>query len=655
MHSTTGSERTTGLPEGYVAIPVSQAETGAALRICVLVRQTPDPVAGPLVLLRDLYDAKVYLGCVTDAAERVREWLEVWVQDTQGLEASLPAHRESISNLSLDARWLKEAESFRQLGSTGCLWTGWESAHPPPTMLNVSQSRPVYLADERGTAWALCCDDAVLQAHGLPPYSTSLSRYLHQPAAGANTLFAVVTPGAPATTATKPLADVIVGAGEHLAFNAQGGLMMALDFAPLAFEEYVELLRSNSWPGIAHGKKRIMPGGVYDALIDWEQSKQIEAHLFLGSHGKAGRFLETFHLKLQLLLEVLRQARAFTENHQVPFLNLAADSFRVSLKQVGTGLPLLWTAQCSLVKPSAAFALPVETSDFSYFIRARSAGTSIYLPEGLSEPLQGSGQVRIRKVLAPEQGRTVLEGTLIPQEMIKVSPHDLLWMRLPLTSGRVDLYGHLYAAESLAQGEIRFRTLAQRFPEATVAALRASEGISFARSPFEVVPLLSSPCDLYSLGVLAVRTLLVDEKNTLGVALDEILSMARELAAGHNPEVPLGTRIRAVLEREKRYAESLGPHHLSKEVLDPETALRLLPLEFWCDTLGLLVSLFPSQGPDSFCRDYGDAPALALETVFNKPLEILEALLVRSRSLIVIDWGYNREIHSAIRQVLQSA
>jgi hypothetical protein len=38
----------------------------------------------------------------------------------------------------------------------------------------------------------------------------------------------------------------------------------------------------------------------------------------------------------------------------------------------------------------------------------------------------------------------------------------------------------------------------------------------------------------------------------------------------------------------------------------------------------------------------GDAPSLALETVFNQPLE-LETILIRSRSLIVIDWGANRK------------
>jgi hypothetical protein len=166
------------------------------------------------------------------------------------------------------------------------------------------------------------------------------------------------------------------------------------------------------------------------------------------------------------------------------------------------------------------------------------------------------------------------------------------------------------------------------------------------------VPLLSSPCDLYALGVLAVRTLLVDADTTLAVALDEVLSLARQVAAEHKAEVPLGARSRAIFDRDPRYTASLGSQRLNREGMDPAESARLIPTEVWCDTLALVVSLFPGMGPDSVCRDFGDVSSLALDMVFNRPLEELEKLLVRSRSLIVIDWNYNREIHDAIKDCL---
>ncbi|HYV31239.1 MAG TPA: hypothetical protein VEO53_09070, partial [Candidatus Binatia bacterium] len=487
---------------------------------------------------------------------------------------------------------------------------------------------------------------------GLPAYSTSLFRYWYQPCMGKESLFVPTVGGSPQSPRTRPLAEVLGDTDHHLPLNPQGGLMIAATLFPLGLEDYVDLLGGKPWKGLAHGKKHLTFDGPYRALEDWSEKQQDPKHLFLGAQGRAGRLVEIFHLKLQLIAEMVRQVRSCVSAGQLPFLNLAGDSFRVKLEHTGAGLPLLWTSNCLLVKPSDAYALPVETSDFRYFIRPRVSGASIYLPEGLSRGLQGNGSVRLRKVLPPDQDRTILEGTLVTEERLAGSPNDLVWIRLPLPSGRLDLYGHLYATEGLAQGEARFRTVPQRLPEGVAGALRAAEGVSFARSAFEVVPLLSTPCDLYSLGVLAVRTLLVDEENTLAVALDDVLSLARQVAAEHKPDVPLAERLQMIFEKDNRYPASLGPHRLTRQEIDAPEAFQWLPPELWYDTLGAVIRLFPGLGPDSICRDFGDVPALALETVFNQPLEAFEKLLLRSRSLIVLDWNLNREIHTAIKSYL---
>src|SRR5882672_3313324 len=126
-------------PEGYRAIPVNECDQGAPLRLCVLVRQTPDPVAGHFVMLRDLHDSVVYLGCVTDVSGTVREWIELWVQSVDGLEASLPAQRETFCNHALDTRWKRNAEQLRGLNPDCLLQTGWESSHPLPSFLDLGR------------------------------------------------------------------------------------------------------------------------------------------------------------------------------------------------------------------------------------------------------------------------------------------------------------------------------------------------------------------------------------------------------------------------------------------------------------------------------------------------------------------------------------
>lgn len=639
---------TSRIPEGYLAIPVHAAGE-SPLRLCVLARQQPDSVAGYFVLLRELHDARVYAGCVTDAGGRLREWVELWVQNVDGLDASLPAYRETFSNHALDQRWQNHADSLAAVAPENFLQTGWEAQHPRPTFLDLSKAAPVF-PGEGGDRWELCRDDRLLQEAGLPAYGTSLFRYLYQPARGSNTGFIPTVAGAPENAVTTPLATATQN--HHLAFNAQSGLMLATALSPIPYDDYADLLGGKPWKGIEHGKKTLAFDGVYRTLGDWQEIQQNGAHLFLGAHGRTGRLVETFHLKLQLFLDAVRLARAFVQRQQLPFLNLAADSFRVGLQDVGGKLPYLWTARCALVKPSHAYALPIEAGEFRHFIRARVPGTSVYLPEGLSGALQGSGSVRIRKVLPPEQGRTTLEGTLVLQEKLTASPNDLLWIRLPLPGGRVDLYGHLYQTESLAQGEARFRTIPQQLPESAVKALTSAEGVSFARSPFEIVPLLSTPCDLYALAVLGVRTFLVNEGNSLALALDEMLSLARQVGAEHNADVPLPQRVAKVLRNETRFAESLSPRRLLREEAQGTDMLKVVPRELWEALLAAIVRMFPGLGPDSVCKDFGDARALALETVFDAPLRELEQILLRSRSLIVIDWTYNREVNAAIDKFL---
>ena len=654
MSGKTNNTVTSRVPEGFLAIPIHALTPAAPLRLCVLVRRTPDPVAGHFVLLRDLPEAMVYLGCIADADNRLREWIELWVQNVDGLDASLPAFREAFSNRTLDQRWAQQVETLTALDPAGALHTGWEEKHPQPCFLDLAQAGAVHPSDATG-AWELCQNDAALEGAGLPSFGHSLFRYLWQPAAGAAARFVPVTAAAPTSSRTVSLTEAVSVSAGHLPFNPQGGLLMASTFAPFGFDEYADLLGGKPWKGLEQGKRHLVFDGVYQGLDDWANIQQSGAHLFLGAKGQAGRFVETFHLKLQLVTALVRTVRTMTEQHQRPFLNLAADSFRVRLQSIGTQLPLFWTAKLVLAKTGGAFALPVEDTDSRYFIRARVEGASIYLPEGIGASMQGLGSVRLRQVLPPEGGRTVIEGTLVLQERQNFSQHDLFWIRLPLPTGRVDLYGHLYSAESLARGEVRFRTVGQTFSDAVLKALKGAEGASFPRSPFEVVPLLSSPCDLYSLGVLAARALLVNDQNPLPVALDELQSLARQVAAEHDTSQPLGQRVRTIVERETRFLDTLGPHRLVQEALDPKQAFNFLPEELWYDTLAALVRFFPGVGPDSACKDFGDVPAFALESVFNTPLADLEKLLVRSRSLIVIDWNANREINSVIANFLKAA
>jgi hypothetical protein len=638
------------IPDGYVAIPIGAEQMASPLRVCVLARCEPDPVAGHIVVLRDLIDAHVLLGCVLDAGGQIQQWVEVWVQNLDALANTVTACREALSNKILDDRWQRHYQLMQEVDGAAVVTTGFEAVHPLPAFLDLSKLEPVHPVDGvTGAPWILCQDDALLGRKGLPPYNTTLHRYLYLPKEGEEALFVPVTPEAPMNSSTRSLADVMRDYRGVVPLNPAGGLMLVRKFNPVGYEAFVDLLSGGSWDGVLHGRTPVVAGVGPRDLNETDPGLPLGGRLFMGAHGRWGRIVETLHLKFRLLADAVAAVRAAALQHQRPLLNLCAESFQVELGQAGRGLPFLWTARGVLADPGDAVALPIVASDTRYYLRAGGGAISVYRPASAGAVVRGRGTVRIRQVVLGTRDQTVIEGTFETQEKIDTGHMDLLWMRVNLAQGRMDLYAYLDRESALATGEIRFRTVGQRLREAEVATLRSAEGVPLRDTPFEIVPLLSTPCDLYSLGVLAVRTLLVNSKTTLPVALDELLSLAHQVAVDYDGSTPMSRRVQRLFDGDKRWVMSLGPQRLTHDEVAPEDAFDLVPTDLWWDTLGMIVRMFPGIGPDSTCRDFGDAPVGGLHRIFERALSDLDSLLLRTRSLIVIDWRFNREIFAVIR------
>ena len=160
---------------------------------------------------------------------------------------------------------------------------------------------------------------------------------------------------------------------------------------------------------------------------------------------------------------------------------------------------------------------------------------------------------------------------------------------------------------------VGFALYRRSFQQHVGLAIRSAEGVRFPNVPFETLPMRSSPADLYALAVIAVRILLVNDENTLAIALDEIQSLAQTVADKDPQGVELSTRLRDVTTSDSRWSASLGPHTLlNPQALTPEEALTYLPDGLWWDTIAMLIQCFPGATRDSFAADLGDAPPLAL-------------------------------------------
>ncbi len=541
------------------------------------------------------------------------------------------------------------ATAFRASDGAAFIETGWEKTPPRPSFLNPATGQVEHPTSAHGQPLRLWTSDAELQSVGLPAYSGSLHRYWsHASRAGEPSAFHAATARAPRPGSVRSRQDAQGASGEPL--NPEGGLMMVRRHAPLSLDDYLDLLDGKSWPGVAPGAglESCSPAPAGVKAID--SVLHSSGLLFLEGRGQPGRFIESFHLRLRLLRDLVSLVRDSVSRLQTPFLNLTSDSFCIELERA-RHLPLLWSSRPVLAHPGQAIAVPIPAGEQRHFVPLEQAVSSIFRPDSFGLPVHGQARVRLRKSEADALGRLSVEGTFLPSISLRWASRDLVWLKLPLVSGTVDVFGRLDREEGLANGEARLRcTHLVLGPEAS-RALQAAEGGSFTAVPFETVPMNSTPCDLHALGVIGVRILIVNPRNTLSVALDEVLSFARQLGVDVQDGEGIAARALRTVAKDPRWVDGLGSHRLSAEDLAPAEAARWLPNLLWWRTVATLARFFPGQGAVSYTADLGDTPNFALEQIFDQPLADLDALILAARGLLFSDWAANREVNAAIARL----
>lgn len=642
-------------PANWLLAPIHVSGVNAPLGLCVVVRTEPDAAQGPFLLLRELPGAKVYLGAVCDAAARIQEWLELWVQTLELRDLTFSNYQERLTNFAFDERWGSEFELCRTNLPQSVIVTGMEEVNPAPILVK----RPAGaltsgFAPVEASTWRLCKDDALLASLGLPEYSKSPFRYLYEANATGPKTFLATAPDAPTNSHVQSIDRLSAGPNLSGIFNPHAGLLRVIRFDPLLLEDYLQVLEGRAWSGGDISAARALQPEIYAALQTWSSTPKGIPFLLRPRGNDSEALNEVFFLKLSALRDLVKEVRAYIKSQQLPLLNLSPSSFSVRLEDPGDQFPALWTARCALVKPGQAYPLRIKSTEQRYFVRLGKVEPSPFLPEGLGAHSFGIGSVRIREVKTETDG-IVLEGTLVAEDYLGLESNDLLWFKLPLGEERLEFFAHVYVSEAVGPKEARFRTVPVRLADAVVASLKRVAGTVFPRSPYEIWPLLSSPCDLFSLGVLAVRLLLANARSNLPVILDEVQSFTRRLGKESNEKTDFLQVLKSAVEKDGHLFDLISPNSLTESGGTPQQARARIRLDLWLETMSVVLRLFPGAGAHSFCRNLGDVSPLALETVFDRPLQELENLLLRLRTVLVPSLFANEEIASAIVEELRNA
>jgi hypothetical protein len=640
-------------PSGTVLAPIHCFHDEDPLRVCLFLRSNPDQGSCPFVLVRELPGSRVYLGAVCDAQARLQEWVEVWVQMFDLRDVAFSGSQERLTNYGFDQRWRSEHLMSLQTIPELVIVTGMEQKNPGPILIKSpgGQEKSVF-AQVQATPWKICKDDALLDSFGLAPYSTSPFRYLYDPAAHGAKTFLATASDAPVNAHVLSIERLKEAPGTVEVFNPQAGLVRVTRFSPLGIEEYFRILEGRPWEEAGIEPTRSLLDGIYGELQAWSASPKAMPFLLHGPAAAGDRLTELFFLKLSALLGMFKEVRAYVKTQQLPLLNLSPSSFNIRLPLAAHPFPAFWAAKCLLVKPGQAYPLKIKSTEQRYFIRLGRIEPSPFLPEGLGAHSFGIGSVRLRNVLTEAEG-VVLEGTLVAEDYLGVDARDLLWFKLPIGEERLELYAHVYSSEAVGPKEARFRTVPAKLPEPVLATLKRTA--AFAKSPYEIWPLLSSPCDLHSLGIIAIRALLANGQSNLPVIVDDVLGLARRLGKEPVEEGNFIPKFRALLEAEPKLIDLVRPPSLldsgqssSQAWDDPHNSL-------WLETVALVLRLFPGTGSHSYCQNFGDVSPLALETVFDRPVHDLETLLLRLRSILVPTLSDNAEIAAILLDELATA
>ena len=203
-----------------------------------------------------------------------------------------------------------------------------------------------------------------------------------------------------------------------------------------------------------------------------------------------------------------------------------------------------------------------------HFLAAAAEDASPYQLSG-GKPGRGRRKVSLTSVSPEVAGLVVIEGTFIPDQRLEEAEDGLAWMRFTLGDKGVSLYA-LADTRGVAEGaEIAFRSLAcgSRLPSPPGSSPR---WVRRRRMPSMNSCLRSARrADLYALGVLAIRTLILNDATDLPSAIAAFGELAVQLKR-FDPAAALPRRIQTIFDEDEQWFALLGSHRVA-----PRTGIRL--------------------------------------------------------------------------------
>jgi len=547
-----------------------------------------------------------------------------------------------------------------------------------------------------------CRDDTLLREFGLPTYSGSLARYLYCPdcSTAQEAIFytysvaaeehpkgnveirrrsALYRDGAGLVNGEHPeevrrrLERVFPCAGcahraECYPADSSGAVpaerllvplsyyefaSLPLELLQLHYDEFVDLLGGADWGEVRRNAEAMAPARV--AALEALSAAFSSPFQWVYRYDTAGLFsIEVLRLKLIAFTQLCRGLHTLHAKSRQPHLNLNPLCAMAVVPAPNPDLPSRWNFQVKVLDPASPYrfqplaTLPEVAGDV--FIPSPDVEKTYTSPIIRQEQLGSEETVRvtIRSMTAQGGGMRLAVDVVSPRKRLPdYKPRDLV--RIVASSPiqwleGVDLWGTLL--EPL-DGGYRVSAYLSQSREGAKVPVTFDGRISFYRR-------YSIPCDLYSLGMLLFRTLLVNDVRDMFTVEEAINRVMNKLLVG----------LEGAIQPDFRYIAGMLHFQIEaeKQVFDPKSVLYLtadrnakengIPTLLWSDLLLCAFRLISNIPGFSFCAHHGDYNPDKPEATLDEVLSTLEVLNTRLQIELFGALDRDREIAAACDDVI---
>jgi hypothetical protein len=702
------------LPGDPVDIPLL-GSTGGNLRFELALAAKDEALEAkddPFVPLNDSSRfTRVLLGRVASGNDHTLHPVAVKLQRSFYRPAAAGTAKETLTNPLVEDMWRRERENLIRCAGAEVvplIDLGEELFRNPPVTF-CKKIRAYFHPPCPRCRGPLrdCRDDALLREHGLPEFSKSLSRFLHCPACSAG-------PGrkkfytAAASGEDKPKGEADLrrrgelyrdfgGIVNGLTTEEQAQLsirfpcaaclhreecypadgaagkpipaearlvpvsyydfhLLPLEVMELHYDEMSDLLGGASWEVL---RDRIRKTGApgRDPVLSEVDDVFTSPVQWIYREDTSGRFaLEVLHLKMNLFGQLCHGLRAYHARCKEPHLDASPGQVMVDIVPGSTNLPARWTFRVRLIGVAGPhrFATDGAPKDsLPPLLTPAPDADKIFVSPMVRKGEFGredSLRVTVRSLRA-DGGILKLEGSASSERarLENVQRGDVIRLAPASAGGPLEgmtLWGTVDAPEERG---VRF-----------TAVIDAASGLDPSKKPGDfdagvaLYPRFQVPCDLYGLGMLLFRTLLVNDGTDILAVDDAVQRVMKKLSLWlEGKKSPAAARVAGelmpIVEREKEVFSSPGVLYLQD---DRDERPRALPQKLWSDLLLFGFKLLTTIPGFSFATNHADCPADKPESLMDQVMTELATLEDRVRIELFTKTERDREIFEICSELL---